>query len=214
MLVASAQRPLSIKLQISMETGLRPVELMRLKVKDIDLDHNTVNADDSQRRQPKNHKNVQQPENINRTIHKRNKLAPNDRLFNGTGALRKQIPQNEKQTRTKNERPYNPINKTLRLQTLLLHQNTTDSETHSLPMGQMGHTKLDNNPTIHAPRKPRTRRMDLQRGQQQKRRSHDPNRRRFPRIPIRHDNRWNTTIQETQMTPPPLFTGSARVLAL
>jgi integrase len=42
MLISSAQRPLSIKLQISMETGLRPVELMRLKAKDIDIDHNAV----------------------------------------------------------------------------------------------------------------------------------------------------------------------------
>jgi integrase len=42
MLVSSAQRPLSIKLRIGVEAGLRPVELMRLKVKDIDLDHNAV----------------------------------------------------------------------------------------------------------------------------------------------------------------------------
>ena len=42
MLISSAQKPLSIKLQISMEAALRPVELMRLKAKDIDLDHNAV----------------------------------------------------------------------------------------------------------------------------------------------------------------------------
>ena len=42
MLISSGQRPLSLKLQISMEAGLRPVELMRLKAKDIDLDHNAV----------------------------------------------------------------------------------------------------------------------------------------------------------------------------
>jgi len=43
MLIANASAKLSIKLSISMETGLRPVELCRLKVKDIDIDHKTVN---------------------------------------------------------------------------------------------------------------------------------------------------------------------------
>ena len=33
MLISSAQKPLSIKLRISMEAGLRPVELVRLKAK-------------------------------------------------------------------------------------------------------------------------------------------------------------------------------------
>ncbi len=43
MLIASAGKLLGMKLQLSMETGLRPVELTRLKVKDLDLDHKTVN---------------------------------------------------------------------------------------------------------------------------------------------------------------------------
>jgi len=42
MLIAKARQLLSIKLTVSKETGLRPVELMSLKVKDIDLEHNTV----------------------------------------------------------------------------------------------------------------------------------------------------------------------------
>jgi integrase len=37
MLIASAKKPTSIKLQISKETGLRPIELCNLRVKDIDL---------------------------------------------------------------------------------------------------------------------------------------------------------------------------------
>jgi len=43
MIIAEAGKQLGIRLQMSMETGLRPVELCRLKVKDIDLDHKTVN---------------------------------------------------------------------------------------------------------------------------------------------------------------------------
>jgi integrase len=43
MLIAKTKMPLSIKLRLSMETGLRPVELCRLRVTDLDLDHRTVN---------------------------------------------------------------------------------------------------------------------------------------------------------------------------
>jgi integrase len=43
MLIANSGKLLSMKLQLSMETGLRPVELTRLRVKDLDLDHKTVN---------------------------------------------------------------------------------------------------------------------------------------------------------------------------
>jgi integrase len=43
MLIANAGKLLSMKLQLSMETGLRPVELTRLRAKDLDLDHKTVN---------------------------------------------------------------------------------------------------------------------------------------------------------------------------
>ncbi len=42
-LISNARTNLSIKLQLSMETGLRPIELCRLKAKDIDLEHRTVN---------------------------------------------------------------------------------------------------------------------------------------------------------------------------
>jgi integrase len=43
MFIANARRNLSMKLQASLETGIRPVELARLKVKDLDLEHNRVN---------------------------------------------------------------------------------------------------------------------------------------------------------------------------
>jgi len=43
MLIANAPKTLRTKLQMSKETGLRPVDLCRLKVKNIDLEHKTVN---------------------------------------------------------------------------------------------------------------------------------------------------------------------------
>ena len=43
MLIAKAGKTLSPKLQLSKETGLRPIALCNLRVKDIDLDHKTIN---------------------------------------------------------------------------------------------------------------------------------------------------------------------------
>jgi len=42
MLIANSSRKMTVKLTLSKETGLRPVELCYLKVKDIDLTHKTV----------------------------------------------------------------------------------------------------------------------------------------------------------------------------
>ena len=42
MLIANSGKVMSVKLTLSKETGLRPVELCNLKVKDIDLTHRTV----------------------------------------------------------------------------------------------------------------------------------------------------------------------------
>jgi len=39
MLIADSGKSLAVKLKISMETGLRPIELCNLRVKDVDLDH-------------------------------------------------------------------------------------------------------------------------------------------------------------------------------
>jgi integrase len=53
MLIASAGKLLSMKLQLSTETGLRPVEIARLRVKDIDLEHRTVNPTTAKRGNPR-----------------------------------------------------------------------------------------------------------------------------------------------------------------
>jgi len=42
MLISKARRNLAVKLKISMETGLRPIELMNLKLKDVNLDTKTI----------------------------------------------------------------------------------------------------------------------------------------------------------------------------
>ena len=43
MLIAAAKKPLSTKIMLSYKTGLRPVEITKLKVKDFNKDNNTIN---------------------------------------------------------------------------------------------------------------------------------------------------------------------------
>jgi len=83
MLIANASQALALKLSLSMETGLRPVELCRLRVKDIDTDHKTVNPITAKHGAPRTLKIT---ENLNTRIQEhiiRNKLEPSDKLFKG-----------------------------------------------------------------------------------------------------------------------------------
>jgi integrase len=83
MLIAKARIPTSIKLNLSMETGLRPVELCRLKVNDIDLEHRAVNPITAKKGNPRTLKISQQlTASINEWIIKNN-LNLNDKLFKG-----------------------------------------------------------------------------------------------------------------------------------
>jgi integrase len=84
MLIANAGKLLSMKLQLSMETGLRPVELTRLKVKDIDLEHKTVNPTTAKKG---NARTIPFSETLRLKLIEHittNNLAPTDPLFKGT----------------------------------------------------------------------------------------------------------------------------------
>ena len=66
-----------------METGLRPVELCRLKAKDIDLEHKVINPTTAKRGNPRT---LPISESLKQKLEEhiiRNKLAPNDLLFKG-----------------------------------------------------------------------------------------------------------------------------------
>ncbi len=145
MLIANAGKLLQLKLQLSMETGLRPVELARLKVKDIDLDHKTVNPTTAKKgnprtipmsanpnsKTPRTH-NKEQP-NTKRPTIQRNRLRP----------IRKTIPQNEKRTSRQTQRPNN--HDTIRLYDLRHYFCTKKLNDIGNPytvMVLMGHTKL------------------------------------------------------------------------
>jgi integrase/recombinase XerD len=86
MLIANAGTLLSTKLSLSMETGLRPVELCKLKVKDIDIDHKTVNPTTAKRGNPRT---LPISASLTQKLQEhitRNNLAPNDLMFKGTDA--------------------------------------------------------------------------------------------------------------------------------
>lgn len=83
MLIASAGKLLSMKLQLSMETGLRPVEIARLRVKDIDLEHRTVNPTTAKRGNPRT---VPMSQSLTMKIQEyitAKNLLPTDLLFKG-----------------------------------------------------------------------------------------------------------------------------------
>jgi integrase len=84
MLIANAGKLLSMKLTLSMETGLRPVELCRLKVKDIDLEHKAVNPTTAKRGNPRTiPMSASLTQKLQEHIIQEN-LNPNDLLFKGT----------------------------------------------------------------------------------------------------------------------------------
>lgn len=83
-LIASSGRVLSIKLTTSKETGLRPIELCRLKVKDIDLDQRLIYPTTAKNG---NARILKISSNLQATLQNyinRKKLDLNDKLFTGT----------------------------------------------------------------------------------------------------------------------------------
>jgi len=84
MLISSAGRTLSIKLTISKETGLRPIELCNLKVKDIDLDQKIIYPTTAKHGSGRALKISNSLQATLQNYINRNNLNPNDKLFKGT----------------------------------------------------------------------------------------------------------------------------------
>jgi len=83
MLIARARRPTSTKLMISKETGLRPVELCNLRVKDVDLDQKVIYPSTAKHGSSRILKiSSKLKEMIQEHLDKHN-LNPNDKLFKG-----------------------------------------------------------------------------------------------------------------------------------
>jgi integrase len=144
MLISSARTTLATKLTVSKETGLRPVELCRLKVKDIDLDQRIVYPTTAKHGSARA---LKISNNLTRTLQDhiiKYKLNPNDKLFKGT-------PDNySKYYRTMRnrlaERRHDPTIKTIRLYDFRhffatnLYHKTRDI---LLVKQQMGHKRIE-----------------------------------------------------------------------
>jgi len=83
MLIANSRRVMTAKLTLSKETGLRPVEVCNLKVKDIDLEQKTVYPTTAKHGAPRALKISNSLREILRTHIDYYKLNPTDKLFKG-----------------------------------------------------------------------------------------------------------------------------------
>jgi len=86
MLIANARPTMSLKLTISKETGLRPVELCNLRVRDVDLETRTIYPATAKYGAPRKLRiTTNTKELLKAHIHKKN-LKPKDKLFKGDSA--------------------------------------------------------------------------------------------------------------------------------
>jgi len=83
MLIANSGRIMAIKLTLSKETGLRPVELCNLKVKDIDLNQRIVYPTTAKHGSARALKISNSLKEMLRTHIDEHKLNPTDNLFKG-----------------------------------------------------------------------------------------------------------------------------------
>ena len=83
MLIANSGKVMSVKLTLSKETGLRPVEVCNLKVKDIDLERKIVYPTTAKHGAPRRLKISNSLQEMLRTHIDDHKLNPNDKLFKG-----------------------------------------------------------------------------------------------------------------------------------
>jgi integrase len=84
MLIASSGKTLATKLTISKETGLRPIEVCNLKVKDIDLEQKLIYPSTAKHGNARTLKISNNLQNLLKNHIIRNNLNPNDKLFKGT----------------------------------------------------------------------------------------------------------------------------------
>ncbi len=83
LLIAKAHNPTSTKLAISKETGIRPIELCNLKVKDIDLNHKSIFPTTAKHGSARTLKISNSLTEMIQNHITKNKLNPNDKLFTG-----------------------------------------------------------------------------------------------------------------------------------
>ena len=143
-LIAYAGQTLSIKLQLSKETGLRPIEAMTLKTKDINLEQKTVYPTTAKHGAPRTLK-ISNTLTLRLQTHIiRNNLNPNNQLFKSTPAHYSKTYRQSRNALAK--KLNNPTLKTVRLYDFrhhfatMLYHKTRDI---LYVKQQMGHRKIE-----------------------------------------------------------------------
>ena len=84
MLISAAHLKLASKLRLSMETGMRPIEIMNLRVRDVDLEKGLTYPATAKRGSGRTLKISQTTANLIKTIIQRENIGLNDKIFRGT----------------------------------------------------------------------------------------------------------------------------------
>ena len=84
MLISGAKPLMALKLSISVETGMRPIEIMNLKIKDIDLQNRTIYPSSAKGGSARVFKISNRLTDMLRVYISKRKLGLNDKLFKGT----------------------------------------------------------------------------------------------------------------------------------
>jgi integrase len=142
-LINSARQPLCLKLRISAETGMRPVEVFSLKVKDVDLDKGLFYPTTAKNGKPRNLKMSTILKDQLKDYITHHNLAQTDNLFTGNA------PEYGKHFREYRNRLANklkdPTLRTIRLYDLRHYFCTTTyykTKDILFTMAQMGHSSL------------------------------------------------------------------------
>ena len=83
MIISASGKTLATKLTLSKETGLRPIEVCNLKVKDIDLEHKVIKPTTAKHGNPRTLKISNSLNEMLQNYIVRKKLNQNDKLFRG-----------------------------------------------------------------------------------------------------------------------------------
>jgi len=145
MIIANSGRKMATKLTISLETGIRPIELCNLRVKDIDLEQKLIYPTTAKHGSGRTLKISNSLTNMLTAYITREKLNQNDKLFNITPRT---YSKNYAQTRNKlANRLHKPSLKNIRLYDFrhyfatMLYHKTKDL---LLVRQQMGHKNIEN----------------------------------------------------------------------
>jgi integrase len=144
MMIAKARKPLSIKIQMSMETGFRPIEIYGLRVKDVDLEKRLLYPTTAKDGASKIGKITPNLANILTEYINKNQLTRDDKLFNGKP---EQYGANYREMRNRlADKLHDPTIRSIRLYDLRHYYATTlyaRTRDILLVKQQMGHKRIE-----------------------------------------------------------------------